>query len=212
MPNSQLLIRPARPEDVKLAVAVLRSSMDGLADYLYSGDPQRSVDEYIGAMYQLGGHRFSWDISFVGEAEGQSVGFLLSYPGQWISRLQMALLSKLPSLYGWRGAARVLGRLLPLANALETEADEYYISNIGVLPEFQGRSYGTQLMAFAETKAREAGLSKCSLSVDEHNEGALRLYERLGYKIVFSKHFEGKVAEQESGYHRMVKQLDSELS
>lgn len=202
-----LVIRSARPEDETLAVAVLRSSMGGLADYLYSGDARRSVEEYIGAMYRMGGHRFSWELSFTGEADGKPAGFLLSYPGRLLNGLQLALVSKLPALYGWAGALRVIGRLLPLVNAPEAEADEYYISNVGVLTEYQGRSYGTQLMSFAETKAREAGLSKCSLSVDEHNDGAIRLYERLGYKIVFDKHFKGEVARQESGYYRMVKEL-----
>lgn len=202
-----LAIRSARPEDETLAVAVLRSSMGGLADYLYSGDARRSVEEYIGAMYRMGGHRFSWELSFTGEADGEPVGFLLSYPGRLLNGLQLALIAKLPALYGWPGALRVIGRLLPLVNAPEAEADEYYISNVGILPEHQGRSYGTQLMNFAETKAREAGLSKCSLSVDEHNDRAVRLYEWLGYKIVFDKHFRGKVAKQESGYYRMVKEL-----
>lgn len=212
MQTSALVIRPARPEDEELAVAVLRSSMGGLADYLYSGDPRRPVEEYIGAMYRMGGHRFSWDLSFTGEAEGKPVGFLLSYPGRRLNGLQLALIAKLPALYGWSSALHVIGRLLPLVNAPEAAADEYYISNVGVLPEYQGRSYGTQLMNFAEAQARAAGLFKCSLSVDEHNEGAVRLYQRLGYKIVFSKHFEGRVAEQESGYHRMVKELTTGLA
>jgi len=43
--------------------------------------------------------------------------------------------------------------------------------------------------------------------VDQHNSAAVRLHERLGYKIVESKRFSGKLARYESGYHRMVKQL-----
>jgi ribosomal protein S18 acetylase RimI-like enzyme len=102
----------------------------------------------------------------------------------------------------------VFVRFLPLAGAVESKADEYYISNVGVLPEFQNLGYGAQLLAFAEQQARAAGLSKCSLTVDFQNHAALRLYERLGYKIVYSKTFTGEVARHESGYNRLVKNLN----
>ncbi len=202
-----LTIRPACPEDVALAVSVLRSSMGGLADYLYSGDAQLSVDDYLGKMFTLGGHRFSWDQSFVIEADGRPLGMLLSYPGRQLNHLQNVFFLRLPSLYGWMGLLRLLWRFIPLASAPETYADEYYVSNIGILPEFQNRGYGAELMAFAEQKTREAGLSKCALAVDAGNHGAIRFYERLGYKIVYSKKFTGAIASHESGYHRLVKTL-----
>jgi ribosomal protein S18 acetylase RimI-like enzyme len=204
---SQLTLRPARPADVDMAAHVLHSSMGGLAEHLYSGDARRSVDDYLARMFQLDGHRFSWDLSFITEVDGRAVGMLLSYPGRDINRLQLALILRLPKLYGWRGALRVLWRLIPLISAPETSADEYYVSNIGILPEFQSRGYGAALMAFAEQKTREAGLPKCALAVDEDNLGAIRFYERLGYKIVFSKTFEGSMARHEKGYHRLVKLL-----
>lgn len=203
-----LTIRPARPVDVDAAVSVLHSSMGGLADHLYSGDAHLTVDDYLGKMFEAGGQRFSWDLCSVAEVDGRQVGMLLSYPGKRANRLQFALLLRLPSLYGWRGFLRVLRRFLPLIGSAEAEADEYYVSNIGVLPEFQNCGYGAQLMAFAEQQTREAGLSKCSLTVDVENHGAIRFYERLGYKIVYSKFFEGEAAKHESGYHRLVKILN----
>lgn len=202
-----LTIRPARPDDVDIAVPILHSSMAGVADHLYSGDAHLTVDDYLGKMFKVGGHRFSWDLSFIAEADGRPVGMLLSYPGKWVNRFQLALILKLPALYGWTGFLRVLLRFIPLIGSAEAEADEYYISNIGVLPEFQNCGYGAQLMAFAEQQTCAAGLSKCSLTVDAENHGAIRFYERLGYKIVYSKIFEGEVAKQESGYHRMLKNL-----
>ena len=199
-----LTIRPARPEDVDVAVHVLHDSMGGLADYLYSGDSHHSVDRYLARMFQIGGHRFSWDRSFIAKADGRSVGMLLSYPGGELNKLQLAFILHLPKLYRWN-APRVLWRAAALTTAPETAADEYYVSNIGILPEFQGRGYGAELMSFAENQARAARLPKCGLAVDESNRGAVRFYERLGYKIIFSKTFSGKMARYESGYHRMVK-------
>lgn len=203
---SALNIRPAHPGDVEIAKYVLNSSMGGLAEYLYSGDSRHTVDAYLGRMFKFDGHRFSWERSFIAELEGRAVGMLLSYPGREINKLQLNFILRLPTLYRWT-ALRVLWRAAALVTAPETADDEYYVSNIGILSEWQGRRYGTVLMDFAEHKARELGLPKCGLAVDESNRGAVRFYERLGYKIIFSRTFHGKMARYESGYHRMVKIL-----
>jgi ribosomal protein S18 acetylase RimI-like enzyme len=201
-----LTIRPARPDDSDLAVAMLRSSMGGLANYLFDG-ARCPMDEYLSGMYQLDGHRFSWSLSFIGEARGEAVGFLLSYPGRDLNALQIQFLRRFPSRFGWRDTLRLVLRSLPLLDAPEARADEYYVSNLGVRSELRGRGYGAQLMSFAEAQARRAGLARCSLAVDLSNRDAIRLYERLGYKIVFTRQFKGKLAEKESGYHRMLKHL-----
>lgn len=201
-----LTIRTARPEDVNLAVPMLRASMGGLANYLFD-NPRRSLDEYLFIMYQADGHRFSWRYSFVAEADGRPVGYLLSYPGRELNALQLKFLRQSPSLFGWADTLRLVGRMLPLLNAPEAESDEYYVSNVGVLPEYRGRGYGAQLMGFAEERARAERLGKCSLAVDETNAEAIRLYQKLGYKIVFTRRFKGRLAQKESGYHRMLKLL-----
>lgn len=185
---------------------MLRASMGGLANYLFD-DPRRTLDEYLGRMYKKDGHRFSWSHSFIGEQDDRAVGYLLCYPGYQMNGLQTAFLRKFRSCFGWGDTLRLIVRTLPLLSAPETERDEFYISNLGVLPEFRSRTYGAQLMSFAEQQARLARLAKCSLAVDITNINAIRLYERLGYKIVFTQRFKGRLAEKESGYHRMLKPL-----
>lgn len=204
--NVALTIRTARPEDVNLAVPMLRASMGGLANYLFD-NPRRSLDEYLFIMYRSDGHRFSWRYSFVAEADGRPVGYLLSYPGRELNALQLKFLRQSPSLFGWADTLRLVGRMLPLLNAPEAESDEYYVSNVGVLPEYRSRGYGAQLMGFAEERARAERLGKCSLAVDETNAEAIRLYQKLGYEIVFTRRFKGRLAQKESGYHRMLKLL-----
>jgi ribosomal protein S18 acetylase RimI-like enzyme len=201
------LIRRAQRSETELAVAVLQSSMGGMADYMFSGLPRFSPQQALARLFQSDDHRFSWQLAWVIEAGGQPAGLLLSYPARLMNRLQLSLFRQMPTLFGWAGTLSLLQRSLPLLTAREAFADEYYLSNLGVLPAFQNRGLGAQLMAFAEEQARLLGLKKCSLAVDEHNHGAIRLYERLGYRIVFSQRFRGKVAQYESGYHRMVKIL-----
>ena len=201
-----LTIRPARADDVDLAVPMLRASMGGLGNYLFH-DPARAPEQYLADAFRAAGHRFSWSVSFVAELDQEPAGYLLAYPGRRLDALQVAFLLRFPSLFGWPETWRLLRRALPLLNAPEARRDEYYISNIGVLERFRGRGVGAQLMAFAEEQARAAKLPKCALAVDVTNLDAIRLYERLGFRIVFTRHFTGKLAAQESGYHRMVKLL-----
>ncbi|KAF2799814.1 acyl-CoA N-acyltransferase [Melanomma pulvis-pyrius CBS 109.77] len=54
---------------------------------------------------------------------------------------------------------------------------------IDVLPAYQGKGYGSEAITWALDYAfRRAGLHRVSVRAFEWNEGAVRLYERLGFK------------------------------
>jgi ribosomal protein S18 acetylase RimI-like enzyme len=55
---------------------------------------------------------------------------------------------------------------------------------VATFPRYRGRSVGTELLGQVEQLARQAGCSIVSIEVFEQNEGALRLYRRLGYRVV----------------------------
>jgi aminoglycoside 6'-N-acetyltransferase len=54
---------------------------------------------------------------------------------------------------------------------------------IAVAPEWRGRGVGTALMQAAEDWARAHGAERMVLDLNAANEGARRLYERLGYEV-----------------------------
>lgn len=54
---------------------------------------------------------------------------------------------------------------------------------IGVRASFQGQGIGTSLMNEAEKFARSRNMHRMELEVFENNQGAVRLYEKLGYQI-----------------------------
>ena len=54
---------------------------------------------------------------------------------------------------------------------------------LAVAPEWRGRGVGTALLAAAEDWARAQGAERMVLDLDVHNEGALRLYQRVGYEV-----------------------------
>ncbi len=54
---------------------------------------------------------------------------------------------------------------------------------IGVIADFRGQKLGSQLMRMVIEEAKEKGLKRIELTVRENNKTAIRLYEKLGFKI-----------------------------
>ena len=59
--------------------------------------------------------------------------------------------------------------------------DEIHINNVAILPGFRGQGMGTALMTHVFAEARRLGARRATLEVRTSNEGARRLYERLGF-------------------------------
>ncbi len=56
------------------------------------------------------------------------------------------------------------------------------IQNLGIDPDHRGKGLGSILLSKAAQGFREAGLERMHLEVTTENTGAIRLYERLGFK------------------------------
>jgi len=61
--------------------------------------------------------------------------------------------------------------------------DEIHINNVAVRPQFRQRGIGTALLGHVLTEARTLGARRATLEVRASNEGARRLYERLGFYV-----------------------------
>ena len=64
------------------------------------------------------------------------------------------------------------------------EPNSWYICGIAFYPQYQGQGLGTKMMAMANEQAKEAGFNQLSLVAFEENTGSVRLYKRLGYRVV----------------------------
>ena len=72
---------------------------------------------------------------------------------------------------------RPVGRLY-----VDDREDEVRLIDIALLPEFRGRGIGQQLLTNCQERARQLGLP-LRLRVEPDNP-ALRLYERLGFRLI----------------------------
>jgi ribosomal-protein-alanine N-acetyltransferase len=65
----------------------------------------------------------------------------------------------------------------------EPEGVVAYVQTLEVLPEARGQGVGRELLRRMEESARGAGAAVAWLHVDAENEGAIRVYERAGYRV-----------------------------
>jgi ribosomal protein S18 acetylase RimI-like enzyme len=58
-----------------------------------------------------------------------------------------------------------------------------YLYSLRVRPGWQGHGIGTRLISAAEAALRQRGFRTAIIAAAKDNEGARRLYERLGYRV-----------------------------
>jgi len=65
--------------------------------------------------------------------------------------------------------------------------DEMHIHNVAVRPSLRGRGLGTTLLRQVLHEAARLGATRATLEVRASNEGARRLYERLGFRVTATR-------------------------
>jgi ribosomal protein S18 acetylase RimI-like enzyme len=74
-------------------------------------------------------------------------------------------------------------------NWLTENKSNLYIHRLAVKPEYQGKGYAQELMAFAETFAKENQYNSIRLDTFSQNLRNLKFYEHRGYKRLESVYF-----------------------
>ena len=72
-----------------------------------------------------------------------------------------------------------------LLGVIETllHPDHLWIENVAVHPDWQGRGYGSLLLAHAEARARASGLPELRLLTNAAFADNVALYEKLGFRL-----------------------------
>ncbi len=66
--------------------------------------------------------------------------------------------------------------------AVHPKGRELFLSKIYVKSSRRGKGYGRKAVQFAETLAKERGLSKIVLTVNKNNINSIKAYEKIGFK------------------------------
>lgn len=105
--------------------------------------------------------------------DGEVAGAVVSYDGARLRALRQAFIE----------AAAREWNVDHSAMADETQAGEWYIDSLAVLPRHRGQGIAHRLLQGAIARATEAGLP-AALLVDKGNPKAERLYRSVGFEYV----------------------------
>jgi ribosomal protein S18 acetylase RimI-like enzyme len=205
---AEIQIRSAIADDADKSTRLIYMTMGSLADYLLGGDDDGAAKGVISQLFRRQKNRYSHQYTNLAIIDGEVAGLLLSYPGKVLKSLNFPMARSMFAVNELPQLLRFFYRSLPLIKINEAAADEYFISNLAIFPEFQGHGVGKFLMSLAEKKAKESGLNKCALTVEIKNSHAVELYQYLGYQIVETIKVERlKQRIGFTGLYRMVKKF-----
>ncbi|GAB6188093.1 hypothetical protein JCM17478_35950 [Thermopirellula anaerolimosa] len=68
--------------------------------------------------------------------------------------------------------------------ALRTEADGVRITLLSVMPQYQGRGFGTAMVRQAESFATDRGAQALLVATSAENTGAVSFYQRMGFRRI----------------------------
>ena len=121
---------------------------------------------------------YSYENTLVAEIDGKVVGAMCAYDGADYQRLKQPIVDTLGPDSGF-------------AQLKETEAGEFYLDSVGVLPEFRGRGIASRLFEAQCERAASLGHKVAGLIVDVDKPQAEALYARLGFVYLDDKDFFG---------------------
>ena len=171
MRDAGVTFRTATAEDSRRIAELFSISSDGVVDYewktLASEYPGLEPIEIGALRYASEEGNFSYTNCVVAEWEGTVIGQLCTYPV----------------------AASMEDADEPVDPVLEPYArldvpGTLYISSLALFDGFRGMGLGTEMISIARDQAREGGFDALSLLVFEQNTGAVKLYEREGFREV----------------------------
>ena len=172
------MIRRARKEEAA-QIAELFMLAWPVEEILESnGIPYKQLHESMTAIAAAEETIYSYENTFVAEVDGKVVGAMCAYDGADYMRLKQPIVNELGADSGF-------------AQLKETEAGEFYLDSVGVLPEYRGRGIASSLFEAQCERAASLGHKVAGLIVDVDKPQAEALYARLGFTYLDNKDFFG---------------------
>jgi len=159
-------IRQAVKEDSADIARLFLVSSDGLAEYIWSKavGPGETVVAAGTRRYAREGVAFSYENCLIAEHDGATVGMAHSFP-----------MEENPD------AEPESDPVLRPYSELEDHSS-LYLSGVAVVEQRRDAGIGGTLMEAVNERAKGLSLPRISLICFERNEGATRLYQRLGFR------------------------------
>ncbi len=174
----QIIIRPATPEDAEFLaqVVVMAIRDDEMVKKNCGGDDYLKV---LTEVCVAQGTQYSFQNALVAQTtEGEKVGAILGYDGARLHALRKGT---------WDIISSYTGFVPEIAD--ETEAGEFYLDSLAVMPTCRGCGMGEKLINAMCEMAFAQGHKNVGLIVDVENPKAEELYTRIGFSRVGERMF-----------------------
>lgn len=191
----EIIIRRAEISDSAIIAKAFAMAIGEESSKEYCGDKYLDVLEDV---VRTDGSQYCYTNAMVAQINGIPAGAIIGYDGARLEELRAKTLSIIYK-----------DRISPADFPDETQAGEFYIDSIGVLPEYRGLGLGREMVVQMCNYAFENGFRKIGLIVDKENPDAEKLYSAIGFHKVGIKAFfghqmwhmqadsEGKMSERE---------------
>ena len=162
----------ARKQDCRNIAELAMMAGEGIPAYFWSQSARDGQDLMeVGAQNAASEtENYSYRNVHIALIDGQIAGMMLAY--RLPDTGEVEDLSEYPSF------------IRPLIELEQCVPASFYINMLATYPVYRNRSVGTELMGIVDRLACEQQCSLSSIEVFEQNVGALRLYQRLGYKEI----------------------------
>ncbi len=171
-----IIIRNATIEDASLIAKTVGMAI-GEDVIFYCG---KNWIDVLTEVAQLEQSQYSFRNALIAEVDGEVAGAIIGYNGGNLELLRCATLNII---------SRYVDKIRITED--ETEAGEFYIDTVAVLPTFRGQGIGHRLLDAICEKAFVEGYDKVGLIVDFENQEAERLYMSLGFCRIKTRTFLG---------------------
>ncbi|MDY6874312.1 MAG: GNAT family N-acetyltransferase [Chloroflexota bacterium] len=206
--REELTFRDAEPRDAHIAAPLIFDTFPKVATFIVGLGSDELAHTILERLFELPGHRLSYEETTMAVYQGRVIGLLLSYPAHRMRKLDRKADRLILKQYRLRGKLALAIRAWPQLFMNQTNLDEYQIGNLAVRKRYWGRGVGTHLVNYAGELARNEGLNRLALRVAIENQKARELYERLGFTTdAIYLESNKRVAHTGAGYRRMVKVL-----
>ena len=168
----EIKIRKAIPDDAEFIALVIAMAL--------ASDERH---EFYYVFKELAGReisQYSYRNVLIAEIGGKPVGAIVGYDGARLQELRAPIYELI---------FKQTGAVVDIED--ETEAGEFYLDSLAVLPEYRSCGVGRMLLCAMRDMAIKAGHEKVGLIVDFDNPRAEALYVSLGFERVGRKNFLG---------------------
>lgn len=178
--DEKILLRPATEEDALFVAMVVAEALDDdiMEQYEKAGnqipESQRERIEMIESVVRHPDTLYTWrHVTVATKCDGTLVGAIVAYAGDDYAQRRDVTFNMLSAL--------IKGSFDPEKMDPETQAGEYYLDSLAVMPSCRGKGVARMLMQSCIDYAKSQG-RPAILACSPDNLGAKRLYEALGFR------------------------------